>query len=501
MTPKHRTSEGSEAQDGWAAPSRRAFLRNAVLAGLWAGAATGTAQSNGGRTGPLPVSIKASQRLLWRTNLWPTKADLSRFNALGHDGYLEYQLNPGAIADDACDAFLLQYPTLFQQPHEIYQILSGEARIQLQRACVARAVLTNRQFFERVVEFWTDHFNITNDDVAGLKTIDDRDVIRANALGDFKSLLTASATSPAMIVYLDGNTNVVGRPNENYARELLELHTLGVDGGYTQQDVTEVARCFTGWTIYNSPSDGNLVGTFRYRANRHDNGSKVVLGHPIAAGGGMQDGLTVVDILANHPSTARFVSRKLIRWLLDENPSDALVTSVAAVFTATQGDIKSVIRAILTPGNLPSAPLKYKRPLHYFASVLRALNASVTSVNAVAGSYLGQTGQEPYRWPSPDGYPDRFEYWSGLLLPRWNFSFLLVKGQIAGLSANVNDLGGRMRDGRQIVARLDHNLFHGTLDRVDASRIVEYLRGGRMDANRVQEAFALAVASPQFHWF
>lgn len=471
------------------------------MAALAAGTGAAFAQSEGERAGPNPVAIKPSQRLMWRTNIWPAKADLARLNALGHDAYLEYQLNPSAIADPVCDAFLLQYPTLFQQPYEIYQILSREAKVQLQRACVARTVLSNRQFFERIVEFWTDHFCITNDDVAGLKTIDDREVIRGHALGTFKDLLTASATSPAMILYLDNNTNVVGRPNENYARELLELHTLGVDGGYTQQDVSEIARCFTGWTLYASPSDGNLVGTFRFRSDRHDDGPKVVLGHSIPAGGGIQDGYTVLDILADHPSTATFVSRKLVRWLLDENPSDALVASVAAVFTATQGDIKAVIRAILSQQNLSAAPLKYKRPIHYFASVLRALNANVTSVNAVAGDYLGQAGHEPYRWPAPDGYPDRFEYWSGLILPRWNFAFSLLRGQIAGLSADVGGLGGRMRDARQIVARLDQNLFHGTLDRLDGQRIVAYLNAGRMDANRVQEAFALALCSPQFHWF
>lgn len=500
MTPKQTTS-GDDSAFGATAPSRRELLRYSALATLLASAGDAVAQSDGARGGPPPVFIKPGQRLLWRTNIWPTKADVARLNTLGHDAYLEYQLNPGAIEDSACDDFLLQYPTLFQQPHEIFQILSAEARVQLQRACVARAVLSNRQFFERIVEFWTDHFTVTNDDVAGLKTIDDREVIRAHALGKFKDLLVASATSPAMIMYLDNNTNVVGRPNENYARELLELHTLGVDGGYTQQDVAEVARCFTGWTMYISPSDGNLVGTFRFQSNRHDNGAKAVLGHTIAAGGGIQDGYTVLDILADHPSTAWFVSRKLVRWLLDENPSDALVASVAAVFTATQGDIKAVIRAILTWQNLAAAPLKYKRPLHYFASVLRALGASVTSVNAVAGGYLAQTGHEPYRWPSPDGYPDRFEYWSGLILPRWNFVFSLLRGQIAGLSVDVNPLGGRMRDARQIVGRLDQNLFHGTLDRLDAQRIVAYLNAGRMDANRVQEAFALALCSPQFHWF
>ena len=202
-----------------------------------------------------------------------------------------------------------------------------------------------------------------------------------------------------MLTYLN-NTQSDGRPgrvpNQNYAREVMELHTLGVDGGYTQQDVVEVARCFTGWRMRGNTGDSR-AGTFFYDSTRHDNNSKLVLGVPIAAGGGFNDGLNVLNILANHPSCARFVSTKLLRWLLNYNPSPALVADIAGEFTRTGGDIKALVRRILHYDNVLWAPPIFKRPFHYIVSALRVMNANVTSLNTVRQTYLAGTGHTPYR--------------------------------------------------------------------------------------------------------
>ena len=248
-----------------------------------------------------------------------------------------------------------------------------------------------------MVEFWADHFNTNITSVGIFKTLEVREVYRRHALGTFAGMLSASASSPAMLTYLN-NTQSDGRtgrvPNQNYAREIMELHTLGVDGGYTQDDVVNVARCFTGWRTYFNTGDFRS-GTFYYDASRHDNNSKLVLGVPIAAGGGFNDGMNVINILSTHPSCARFVAKKLLRWLLNYDPSPALVADIAGEFTRTGGDIKALVRRILHYDNVLWAPPLFKRPFHYIVSALRVMNANITSLNTIRQTYLSGTGQPP----------------------------------------------------------------------------------------------------------
>ena len=221
-----------------------------------------------------------------------------------------------------------------------------------------RAIESNRQLAEELDDFWFNHFNVFYEKGSDRFLIPEyeRDAIRPNVLGKFRDLLEATAKSPAMLFYLDNfqsvrpdldannkNRKVKRGLNENYGRELMELHTLGVNGGYTQQDVTEVARCFTGWTIL-EPRKG---GGFFYNDKLHDKGEKVVLGHVIPAGGGMEDGEKVLDILATHPSTAHFISKELAQRFVADNPPDALVEKMAQTFLASNGDIREVMKTML----------------------------------------------------------------------------------------------------------------------------------------------------------
>ncbi|HEX5965406.1 MAG TPA: DUF1800 domain-containing protein, partial [Pyrinomonadaceae bacterium] len=251
---------------------------------------------------------------------------------------------------------------------------------ELQASRILRAVYSERQLQEVMVDFWTNHFNVFAGKGADrwLLTSYDRDTIRPHTMGKFYDLLLATAQSPAMLFYLDNfqsvSPNMQPGPlarrlegqqrqrrgiNENYARELMELHTLGVDGGYTQKDVQEVARCFTGWTIF-APRGGGLAvamdgpraerlrenaGKFFFNLRAHDDGEKAVLGHKIAAGGGIKDGLMVLDILARHPSTAKYVATKLSRYFVSDTPSPALVERVASAFTKSGGDIRATLKA------------------------------------------------------------------------------------------------------------------------------------------------------------
>jgi len=446
-----------------------------------------------------PGSVLA--KLVRRTTFGITQEELGTAATSGYEGYLERQLNPAAIDDSALESMLAPLSTLGMLAYELAAADAGQIRSELIQAVLRRAIFSRRQLHERMVELWTDHFNIdiSDGDFAYLKAVDDREVIRPNAMGTFPALLSASAHSPAMLRYLDNVISVAGNPNENYARELMELHTLGVDGGYTQADVVEVARCFTGWTYYGR-GNGTLIGTFRYRDNQHDQGVKTVLGHTIPANGGMQDGVTVLNILAGYPSTARFIATKLCKRLVAENPSASLISEVAATYTATGGDIKAMIRTALRPNVVADAALKYKRPFHVAASALRALPITVTSTNSLR-SKLAEAGQQPYYWNPPDGYPDTFAHWSGLLLPRWNLGSSLMANQISGITVDYAGFYAGATTADQMVDRIDGALYLGEMPASERTRIRDYMLPNPPSTNRQRDGVALAIASPTFQWF
>jgi uncharacterized protein (DUF1800 family) len=275
----------------------------------------------------------------------------------------------------------------------------------------------------------------------------ERDVIRPHVLGHFKDLLVATAESPAMLFYLD-NWQSKGpdtRPNapknqqglnENYGRELMELHTLGVDGGYTQKDVTEVARCFTGWTI-REPRRG---GGFEFDFRRHDNGEKHVLGYTIPAGGGVDDGFRVLDILAHHPSTAHFIAKSLAIRFVSDNPPESLVTRMAKTFTATDGDLREVMRTMVYAPefwNQANFRIKVKSPLEMVASAVRAVGGEIDYGNSLVG-LMNQLGEPLYRKVEPTGYSNRGTDWmnSASLLARMNFAMNLAQNKIPGVAVN-----------------------------------------------------------------
>jgi len=264
-------------------------------------------------------------------------------------------------------------------------------------------------------------------------------------------MLQATAKSPAMLFYLDNwqsvgpDTPAAGRGqkkgarglNENYGRELMELHTLGVDGGYTQKDVTEVARCFTGWTILN-PQGG---GAFLFNPRMHDNGEKTVLGVIIPAGGGMTDGEKVLDILARHPSTSRFISRKLAMRFVADEPPGALVERMAETFRKTDGDLRAVMRTMLDAKEFASEGAyrsKMKSPFELVVSAVRAVNGEVRQAFPLANQ-VAQLGQPLYRKQEPTGYSNSSMEWmnSGGLVGRMNFALQLADNKVPGVKADT----------------------------------------------------------------
>jgi len=392
-----------------------------------------------------------------------------------------------------------------QQPQKIIA--------ELQASRILRAVYSERQLQEVMVDFWTNHFNVFAGKGADrwLLPSYDRDTIRPNALAKFSTLLEATAKSPAMLFYLDNFQSVTPNPqrnprvelrpnplrdlinpqrrpgielrqaerdlrriqqprpqpppqqqrrgiNENYARELMELHTLGVDGGYTQKDVQEVARCFTGWTIF-QPRGGAAAanalmgnearrnaGTFSFNARAHDDGEKIVLGHKIPAGGGVNDGLMVLDILAHHPSTAKFIATKLTHHFVSDNPSPALVERVAATFTKTDGDIRETLRAIFMSPEFNSSEAyraKIKRPFELVVSAIRTLGAD-TNGGPGTHQWIARMGEPLYGFQTPNGYSDSAESWvnTGGLLERMNFGLALASNRVQGTKVNLSTITG-----------------------------------------------------------
>jgi hypothetical protein len=442
-------------------------------------------------------------RLVHRCTNGLTEEEVERVRALGYDGYLEYQLNHEAIDDSEVEEQVLRdYPTIQYDPIDLTQFDANRIYTDLINATLLRSIRSRRQLFQRMVQFWTDHFNIDllkNPEVY-LKGTDDREVIRAHALGYFPDMLWADAHGGAMLVYLDNHLNVRGRPNENYAREVMELHTLGVTGGYTEFDVVEVARCLTGWTIQARRLERDYY-KFMFNPSQHDLGVKYVLGNTIYnPSDPIRDGEEVLDILAAHPSTARFIAKKMSRWLWGYNPPEDLIDEVAGVYTATGGDIRAMIRVILRRDWIEKAPLKYKRPYHLVVSELRGVRAQLYGLRHVWGVQLQEAGQIPYLWSPPDGYPDTYEHWVGLLLPRWNSSFSLLNGE-TGNPVPVEELIGDAVTTSEVIQRINEVLFGGEMSIKERQLLADYLDPSPPRPDRIREAFALAMAGPGYQWY
>jgi len=318
----------------------------------------------------------------------------------------------------------------------------------LSEAKLLRAVYSNRQLEEVLTDFWYNHFNVFIEKGADhyLVTAYERDEIRPHVLGKFEDLLRATAQSPAMLFYLDnwesvGAQSPAGKRrerglNENYGRELLELHTLGVDGGYTQKDVTEVARCFTGWTI----RQPQRVADFEFNPRMHDEGEKTVLGVRIPAGGGIDDGFKVLHLLAHQPATARFISRKLAMRFVADDPPEPLVDRMAATFLKKDGDLRAVLETMFDSPEFWSRGAyrsKMKSPLEMVASSLRAVNADVDFAFGL-NNQLAQLGEPLYRKAEPTGYSNSGEEWlnSASLLARMNFGVALMNNKVPGVKVD-----------------------------------------------------------------
>ncbi len=460
--------------------------------------------------------------VLNRLSFGARPGDVDAVRAIGVDRWVAQQLDPERISDAPTDAFLTQFRTLGKTGEQLLadypppgaqlaKLAKGGGMItaadsaklkeqgrqsysfvgEISTMRVARAVSSERQLQEVMVDFWENHFNVFagKDRTRYFLPEYDANTIRPNALGKFRDLLGAVAKSPAMLYYLDNwqsvadsgrstlttarrvaaggrlgapaarraavakgsvGTGIMGATatrapamakfaarrrglNENYARELMELHTLGVDGGYTQHDVTELARALTGWTL----SKGVNGGEFVFRGEVHDADAKTILGKHFPAGGGQEEGETVLDMLAHSPNTARFVATKLARRFVSDTPPAALVDRATATFRKTDGDIREVVRTIVTSPEFFAAAsyhAKVKSPFELVTSTLRAMNAKPDS-SPRAVQLVSRLGAPIFGHQAPNGYPETGDAWmnTGAILNRINFGLAAAAGRVPGV--------------------------------------------------------------------
>lgn len=460
-----------------------------------------------------PIKVDEAVRfLVARTTNGFTIPDYLEALELGYDGWLQRQLNHELIDDSEVESILAGFPTLTmtnKQLYETYQAEPATVVYELQMAQNLRGIYSKRQLYERMVEFWTDHFSINqlDDFCLWFKTRDDVKTVRNHALGYFPEMLKNSATSAAMLWYLDNYINIAGQVQENYARELLELHTLGVNGPYTETDIVEVARCFTGWTFHGVFTSGPF-GKFTFVDSVHDQGAKTVLGVNIPANGGIVDGETVLDLLAMHPSTAEFISTKMARWLLTYDPPKALVNRLKSIYLSTGGHIKAMVEEIFSHEwrrkVSPSERIKLRRPYHLMTSVMRA--AQVPSTNLLQLTVeLQSMGQVPFWWPTPDGYPDSVDKWGKALLPRWTWASRLFGKDVPGnepIQATLVDLMALAPEGSSDAEAIAWVMTGGEIDPVHVAEVQAYMDSQTNTPNIVlREAFALIASSPSYQYF
>lgn len=462
--------------------SRRKFLTAAGCCGIAWGLA-GPARADA------PIAIGNTDRvrhLLNRCTFGIRPGDLEKVHALGVEGWLEEQLHPERIDDTDCLQRVRRLETLQCPAGELFEYKEEFLWKELASGKLLNACYSERQLFEVMVDFWTDHFNIdiSKGDCPWLKTADDREVIRKHALGSFPELLRASALGPAMLWYLDGRKNQRRTPdeapNENYARELLELHTLGVKSGYTQRDVMEAARCLTGWTVRTDTWFGK--GRVEFNPALHDDGPKEILGEIIPAGLGDGDVNQLLKIITAQPGTAHYLARKLCHRFIGLDTSDDVVGDVAQAFAGSGGDIKTALRVLLRSEAFanPQGP-KFKRPFNYLVSALRTTAADVQKPDALL-DYLARMGQSPFQYPTPDGYPEEAEPWYGSMLWRWHFVYALSRNEVPGVAVNWGHLEQTAGGSEALIAHL--------LGRAPDPDELELARNGK--------APALVLACPAF---
>lgn len=480
---------------------------------------------------PAAAALADARHLLNRFAFGPRPGEVERVARLGTERWISEQL-AGPEESPLLEAALVPHRSAFAPPAQLVDDWLGEgweaetrnlrdlkqdakpqfyAHVQhLATAELTRDILSARQLEAVMTDFWANHFNVYAG--KGLVRVFEGDylerALRPRALGKFSELLLATARHPAMLIYLDNaqsrrQTGPAakrrGGLNENYARELLELHTLGVAGGYTQHDVREVARILTGWTVV-SMSGGNF--DYVYNKKWHDRGEKTVLGQTFPAGGQEEEGVRLLELLANHPATAKHLARRLCARFVADQPPESCVTAAARAYTASGGDLKQVVRAIATDASFWAPQTrrnKLKTPLELVVSAARALEARPTG-SIELSSMLDALGAPLLQERVPTGYPDSAPEWtsSGGMLARMTFASQLGTDKVAGLEVPWNETLPIEPDAKLLVERLGARLLGVAPDSATLGIVLEEIAGLSDPKQQRAAVVALLIGSPEF---
>lgn len=494
---------------------------------------------------PAPLEVIALHRLAFG----PRPGQVVALKSRGFKAWVEQQLEPDKLDDSALEARIAKLATLRKPLEQLWKdhntsIPEGDPdkytkqqqpTEETRRATFLRMAYSTRQLYEVLVDFWHNHFNV-NPGREGLIgppfAAYDRDVIRQHALGNFRQFLEAVATHPAMLYYLDNAYSSRGGPNENYARELFELHTLGAENylgvkrqrevpgfdrgqpvGYVDDDVYEASRAFTGWRVDDTPDEPGFSnsGKFMYLASWHDRFQKTVLGRYLPPDQApMKDGRDVLDALAAHPGTARFISRKLARRLVGDNPPEALVGAAARVFVQNRqapDQLKQVVREIVFSEAFERTwGEKIKRPLETMISYIRALNSDLNDPGDLLG-WLWGMGQPMFGRIPPDGYPDKRESWTGTgtMLERWRVALGIAYNWPKGIKTDLRgQTPGELRSPEQLASFWLERLGAREVSKADVIQLLargskpkEPLEEGVI-AERLPAMVAFILMAPEF---
>lgn len=446
------------------------------------------------------ATMSDTLHLLNRITYGPRPGEPAQVERLGYDAFLEQQLYPGRIDDTAMNRRLAAFPSLTMRNGELLATYKDgtdkdpwQAQTELMKAAMLRAAYSKRQLFEVMVDFWGNHLNVSNekDGTRWFRTTYDRDVLRRYALGKFRNLLMASAKSAAMLEYLDNRHSRIpnewgdGGVNENFGRELLELHTVGSDAGYTEADVRAVARAFTGWTLdtpwSDIPEEKANPGEFRFLPSWHDNAQKRIpfLNLTLPAGGGIRDGETIIARLASHPKTAQRIAHKLCVQFVSDNPSAALVSRIAQTYLSNNTDVRAALGALLRSPEFKAAKgQRVKLPVRALISYVRALGVGITKPDVLLwGAW--DLNHAPFAWPAPNGYPQAGAAWldtSGMLA-RWNWAHWFADGW-EGVTVDLSKLvpAGPLTAAK-MVDSVYPKLLHGSAPAATRTALMEYVGG------------------------
>jgi uncharacterized protein (DUF1800 family) len=465
-------------------------------------------------TTSVEIGPRTALHALSRLGFGPSPGDIRQVLSKGLQRYIEEQLEP--TPDPDVQQRLQGLRTL---AYPISQVLTlyradqgaiGPIVDEFMTAKVIRAVHSRNQLEEVLVDFWFNHFNVNlNDGFVRYSIMAyERDAIRPHVLGRFRDLLGAVAAHPTMLFYLDNylstasrvvNGKLVQGLNENYGRELLELHTLGVDAGYTQEHVFDAARCFTGWGIDNT----GTTGGFLYRAGNHDTAAKSVFGLNLPAGGGRDDGEKLLDYLAAHPATAHFISKKLARRFVADDPPASLVDKMAATFLSSGGDTRQVLRTMIGSTEFWAEAFGSGKPRTPYEFTFAALRAADVQVNAARGvtAALSAMGMPLFQCIPPTGYSNRGVDWlnPSSQLARMNFALDLAAGAVAGVTvdarAMLRSASANPEDARSVASALDAEIFAKGLSGSTIGAIGRLVTGGPVSI--AVRGLGLALASPE----